>query len=260
MSGDVRMTTAPTTEWGRALAAAHTIYDVAPLYEAIYLGRGKDYATEAATVVGLVKERNPGASDLLDVGCGPGTHLHHFARAFDRVEGADLAEPMIRHARQRLPEVPFHRADMRDFDLGRRFDAVTCLFSAVGNIRGVDELRATLRCLRRHLRPGGVLVVEPWWFPDTFVDGHVGGDVVEFEGTRLSRVSYTVGEGDISRMTVHYVVARTGEGIWHFTDEHAMALFPRETYLTAFQEAGLDAELLDLGNGGPGAFVGTLPG
>ncbi|MGW3724101.1 class I SAM-dependent methyltransferase [Streptomyces sp. NPDC000851] len=252
------MTTATPTEWGRALAAARTVYDVAPLYEAIYLGRGKDYATESAKVAALIRERNPGARDLLDVGCGPGTHLHHLATVFDRVEGADLAEPMLAHARERLPGVPFHRADMRDFDLGRRFDAVTSLFSAIGNIRDGSELRAAVRCLRGHLRPGGVLLVEPWWFSENFVSGHVGGDVVEFEGMTLARVSHSVRKGASSHMTVHYVVARTGEGIWHFTDEHVMALFPRDEYLAAFREAGLDAELVDLGNGGPGVFVGTL--
>lgn len=252
------MTTATTTDWGRALAAARSIYDLPPLYEAFYLGRGKDYATEAASVVRLVRERNPDARELLDVGCGPGTHLRHFATVFDRVEGADLAEPMLAFARQRLPGVPFHQADLRDFDLGRRFDAVTCLFSAIGNIDGGAQLRAAVRSLRRHLRPGGVLLIEPWWFPDTFVSGHVGGDVVEFDGMTLARVSHSVRKGASSHMTVHYVVAKPDEGIWHFTDEHVMALFPRDEYLAAFRESGLDAEFLDLGNGGPGVFVGTL--
>ncbi|MFE4373655.1 class I SAM-dependent methyltransferase [Streptomyces sp. NPDC056835] len=243
--------------WGGVLAAARTIYDVAPLYEAIYLGRGKDYATEAAKVAAVIRERNPGARDLLDVGCGPAAHLRHLAALFGRVEGADVAEPMLDLARRRLPGVAFHRADMRDFDLGRRFDTVISLFSAIGNVGDGAELRAAVGCLRRHLRPGGVLVVEPWWFPENFVSGHVGRDVVEFGPVTVARVSHSVRKGSSSHMTVHYVVAEPGEGIWHFTDEHVMALFSRDEYIAAFREAGLDAEFLDLGNGGPGVFVGT---
>jgi len=251
------VTSATAAGWSSALAAARTIYDVAPLYEAIYLGRGKDYAAEARTVSRLIRERCPDATDLLDVGCGPGTHLSHFAAEFDRVAGADLAEPMLDHGRRRLPEVPFHRVDLRDFDIGRRFSAVTCLFSAIGNISGQPELYGALGSLRRHVRRGGVLLVEPWWFPETFVSGHVGGDVVEFEGLTVARVSHSVREGGSSRMTVHYVVAEPGQGVWHFTDEHVMGLFCREEYEEAFRAAGLDVELLDLGNGGPGVFVGT---
>ncbi|MEW9520531.1 class I SAM-dependent DNA methyltransferase [Streptomyces tubercidicus] len=251
------MTSATATGWSGALDVARTIYDVAELYEAIYLGRGKDYAAEARTVTGLIRERCPDAVDLLDVGCGPGTHLSHFATAFDRVAGADLAEPMLERARQRLPGVPFHAADVRAFDLGHRFSAVTCLFSAIGNISGRAELRAALGSLRRHMRPGGVLLVEPWWFPENFVSGHVGADVVEFNGLTVARVSHSVREEASSRMTVHYVVAESGEGVRHFTDEHVMALFSREEYEEAFRAAGLDVELLDLGNGGPGVFVGT---
>ncbi|MEV8017486.1 class I SAM-dependent methyltransferase [Streptomyces sp. NPDC086554] len=246
------------TEWQRAVESARTIYDISPLYEAIYLGRGKDYEAEAGTVAELVRARNPEARDLLDVGCGPGNHLQYFAAAFDHVEGADLADAQLASARSRLPDVPVHRADMRTFDLGRQFSAVTCLFSAIGNISGTDELRAAVRSMARHLRPGGVLVIEPWWFPETFTAGHIGSDTFEHEGTTISRVSHSVRRGDSSHMEVHYVFARPGEGIWHFADEHTMALFPRTEYETAFADAGLKAEFLDLGNSGPGVFVGTL--
>ncbi|MDG4861008.1 class I SAM-dependent methyltransferase [Streptomyces sp. T-3] len=245
------------TEWRSAMQSARTIYDLPVLYEAIYLGRGKDYEAEAKAAAQLIRERCPDARDLLDVGCGPGNHLRYFQAAFDHVEGADLTQAQLDEAHKRLPNVPLHRVDMRDFDIRRQFDAVTSMFSSIGNISGAEELRATLRSMARHLRPGGVLVIEPWWFPETFTPDHIGSDVFEYGGMTISRVSHSVREGAHSRMEVHYLVAKPGEGIWHFTDEHSMALYSRDEYEAAFTEAGLNVEFLDLGNGGPGVFVGT---
>lgn len=247
------------SEWPRAGESARTIYDLSELYEAIYLGRGKDYEAEARTVSGIIRDRTPGARDLLDVGCGPGNHLQYFAAAFGHVEGADLSRAQLDVARKRLPTVALHQADMRDFDLESRFDAVTSLFSSIGNISGTQQLHAAVGSMARHLRPGGVLAVEPWWFTDTFISDYVGADIVEHEGTTISRVSHSVRRGPHSHMEVHYVFARPGEGIWHFTDEHVMALYDRAEYEAAFSEAGLsNVEYIDLGNGGPGLFVGTL--
>ena len=77
-------------------------------------------------------------------------------------------------ARAKLGDgVPLHGNDMRRFDLGHRFDAVTCLFSSIGYLRTADELASALAAMARHPAWDGVLVVDPWFFPDAWLDGHV---------------------------------------------------------------------------------------
>jgi SAM-dependent methyltransferase len=174
------------------------------------------------------------------------------------VHGIDLADGMLDVARRNHPDIPVGRGDMRSFDLGRRFDAVACLFAAVGNLNGEDELRATLRAFARHLVPGGVAVLEPWWFPENFTPGHVGGNVVTHGGMTVARVSHTVlhDTGDASRMDVHYLVARPGEDVRHFSDTHVMALYSRDQYEAAFTEAGFTVEYVTGEYPGNGLFVG----
>jgi len=92
---------------------------------------GKDYAAEALRVTELIRRRRPGARTLLDVACGTGRHLEQLRQEF-ACEGLDLDDGLLAVARRRLPGMRLTRADMADFDLGRRFDAVTCLFSSVG--------------------------------------------------------------------------------------------------------------------------------
>src|SRR3712207_7289123 len=49
---------------------------------------------------------------------------------------------------ERYPDVRFHQGDMTDFDLGRRFDVVVCLFSAIGYVLTEERLRQTLANFR----------------------------------------------------------------------------------------------------------------
>ncbi|MET9297617.1 class I SAM-dependent methyltransferase [Streptomyces sp. NPDC003077] len=233
--------------------------DHAGVYDLFYLGRGKDYAAEAADTADLIRARRPNAASLLDVACGTGTHLEHFAKEFTRTEGLELSADMLEHARARIPGTPLHQGDMRDFDLGRRFDAVVSMFSSVGYLRTTDELDAALASFARHLEPGGVTVIEPWWFPDTFIDGYVSSDVVRRDGRHVARVSHSVREGNATRMVVHFVVADAEHGARHFSDTHLITLFTRREYEAAFESAGLRVEYLEGGPSGRGLFVGIRP-
>jgi SAM-dependent methyltransferase len=72
-----------------------------------------------------------------------------------------------------------HETDMLSFDVGKSFDAVTCLFSSIGYAGSVDGLNGAIDTMARHLKPGGVLVVEPWILPDKWQDGNVGAVFVD---------------------------------------------------------------------------------
>nr|CAA05643.1 methyltransferase [Streptomyces antibioticus] len=231
--------------------------EFAEIYDAVYRGRGKDYAGEAKDVADLVRDRVPDASSLLDVACGTGAHLRHFATLFDDARGLELSASMLDIARSRMPGVPLHQGDMRSFDLGPRVSAVTCMFSSVGHLATTAELDATLRCFARHTRPGGVAVIEPWWFPETFTDGYVAGDIVRVDGRTISRVSHSVRDGGATRMEIHYVIADAEHGPRHLVEHHRITLFPRHAYTAAYEKAGYTVEYLDGGPSGRGLFVGT---
>jgi hypothetical protein len=55
---------------------------------------------------------------------------------------------------------------MMDFDLGGTYYVVTCLFSAIGILRTFERLERAITCMVRHVRPGGALIIEPWFTPE----------------------------------------------------------------------------------------------
>ena len=121
----------------------------AQYYDRVY--SFKDYQAEAQRLLTIMGEnlRSEGQR-LLDVACGTGRHIEYLKEHFD-VEGLDIAEDLLEIARRRNPDVPFHCADMMDFDLGREFDAVTCLFSSIGYVKTLDNLSRAVTCMARHL-------------------------------------------------------------------------------------------------------------
>lgn len=234
----------------------------AELYDLVFLSRGKDFEAEADSLTRTIRSQLPAARSLLDVACGTGAHLAAFSKSFDHVEGVEYAPAMLEVARDRLPGVGLHAGDMRDFDLGRTFDAVTCMGNSVACVSNADELTASVGRMAAHLESGGVLVVEPWWFPDNFIDGHVGGHLLKEEGRVITRVTRSVKHGMRTHHEVKFVVAEP-TGIREFAETLVVGLFTREQYEAAFEAAGCSVRFisgLQLADGrpnSPGLFVGV---
>jgi SAM-dependent methyltransferase len=165
-------------------------------YDTIYAAQGKRYAAEAGVVDGIVRSFAPHAASLLDVGCGTGLHLEELSRRYDDVAGIDLHPGFVARARERGLAVTV--GDMRSFDLGRRFDAVVSLYSAIGHVRGPAELDAAVAAMARHLAPRGVLVVEPWVRPEDWRAGEYGVEVADAPGSTLTRVNHTDREREVA--------------------------------------------------------------
>jgi len=222
-------------------------------YDAFYAT--VEYEAEAAQVTAIIRGLNPEARSLLDVACGTGRHLVRFRRHFE-CAGTDIEPGMLALARETLPGVPLERADMVELDLGRGFDAITCLFSSIGYAVLPERLDRAVRAMAGHLHPGGVLVVEPWVTPDTWIgNGTDTVDVVEHPGGTLVRIISSRRTGDETLLRMHYVHGAGGE-IETEDEQHRLGLFSQGRYLDAFASAGLTAVWHDPGLRGRGLIVG----
>jgi SAM-dependent methyltransferase len=216
----------------------------ADVYDLLYAASGiKDYAAEADRLDAIIRQRNPGPRSLLDVACGTGQHLR-FLRERYEVEGVELSPEMIAIARTHLPGVPLRVADMRSLDLGRTFDAVTCLFSSIGYMIEPAELRETVRRFAAHLAPEGVLVFDGWLRPDAWIDGlRPEPEVVSDDTMTAVRLVVGARDGRITDFDMHHLV-RTDAGVEYFVEHHRLALTPTDDYVAVIEDSGLEAEVL----------------
>lgn len=225
----------------------------AQYYDKIY--GHKDYQAETQRLCEIIQqESHREGKTLLDVACGTGSHIEYL-KAHYQVSGLDLEAGLLDIARQRHPQVAFYQGDMIDFDLGQRFDAITCLFSAIGYVRTVDNLKQAICTMARHLEPGGLLLVEPWFTPGDWKPGHPHAQLIDEPDLKIARLSTSFGNERLSWFDFHYLIA-TPKGTEHLVEHHELGLFERGEMEAAFVEAGLTARYDEKGLTGRGLWIG----
>ena len=104
----------------------------------------------------------------LEVGCGTGRVLIPTAVSGCEITGLDLSPHMLRMCRQKLDKQPrdvkqrvkLIEGNMTDFDTDEKYQLVTIPFRPFQHLVTVEEQKACLNCIRRHLVPRGQLVFD----------------------------------------------------------------------------------------------------
>jgi len=155
-----------------------------------------------------------------------------------------------------LPGVPMVQSDMAAFDLGRQFDVVLCLFSAIGYVVTVRKLNAAISCMARHVVPGGILCVEPWFTPEQWRPQETSMRTAEKGDLKVCRIFNGGKRGKTSTNTLHYLVADGGK-VEYFTERHDLGLFTNDQMQYAFENAGLSVEFDPVGLENRGLYIGA---
>ena len=113
------------------------------LYEKVWLDR----------LLALV----PAQAQILDIGCGSGKPIAAYLLAqCYTVTGVDSSETMLLMARQNFPEQTWLQADMRQFNLAQKFDAILAWDSFFHLTQ--DDQRHMFAQFARHAKLGTVLM------------------------------------------------------------------------------------------------------
>jgi SAM-dependent methyltransferase len=99
---------------------------------------------------------------VLELGAGTGRVALRLARAGHEVWGIDIDEASLARARCKAgaEALQLVQGDIRDFDLGRTFELVFAAFGTFHHLLTPADQLACLRCVERHLAPGGRFVCD----------------------------------------------------------------------------------------------------
>ncbi|HKO48821.1 MAG TPA: class I SAM-dependent methyltransferase [Polyangiaceae bacterium] len=111
-----------------------------------------------------------GAKSVLELGSGSGRLLTALASAKRQLVGLELDPELLALAKRNLGSLPaalrksvqLVRADMRDFELPRRFERVLLPYNALYCLLTQRAALACFRAARRALEPGGLLALDVW--------------------------------------------------------------------------------------------------
>jgi ubiquinone/menaquinone biosynthesis C-methylase UbiE len=115
----------------------------------------------------VARARASGGS-VLELGCGTGRVSWPLARAGVPIVGLDLEAAMLQQAdakrhqesRETGSRARFVQGDMSNFSLGEEFALAIIPFRAFLMLPAIEQQRDTLTCIRRHLVPGGRLIID----------------------------------------------------------------------------------------------------
>lgn len=217
--------------------------ELAEYYDKIY--HWKNYRKEVRKLKAIIQENKRSlGNSLLDVACGTGEHLRHLRDDFD-CTGIDSSEQMLEVARRKLHGVKLFRGDMVDFDLGRKFDVVLCLFSSIGHLRNRKEVADAIANFAKHMEKGGVLVVEPWIRRSDWKDKTVHMQTYDAENLKIARINSGRAEGNFSLIDEGYVIGEAGKGVRFVRDRLKVRFFEPGPTLEAARRAGLTASFTE---------------
>lgn len=224
----------------------------AKFYDALY--HFKDYRKASVRLTEIINEFCPGAKSVLDTACGTGKHIEDLRNIFE-CEGLDISSDLIEIAKKRCPGIVFHTDDMTDFQTGRKYDVVTCLFSSIAYVKTSANLRKAIRCMTSHLNKNGLLIIEPWFSEEKFRTNTITSNHFDEKDLKITWMYTSKKEDGMSVLDINYLVG-TPEEVSYFTERHELGLFEDSDYRKFFGESGLQVEFDSEGLFGRGMYIG----
>lgn len=143
---------------------SHTqTYRHAPYYDIAFSFRDLPAECDALCTWALQHGLGPVGS-MLELAAGPARHAREFARRGVRATALDQSEAMSAYARSAARaegvELEVVTADMTDFSLPQSVDLILLPMDSVSYLLDNDAMLAHLAAVGRHLKPGGLYVLE----------------------------------------------------------------------------------------------------
>ncbi|HDL00924.1 MAG TPA: class I SAM-dependent methyltransferase [candidate division Zixibacteria bacterium] len=201
----------------------------------------KDYAGEVKELKKIIKRyKKSDGRELLDVACGTGRHIFYFKNYFSCM-GIDFHESMLKVARKKMKDITFKQAEMELFSMRKRFDIITCLYGGISYTLSVRSLKDTLINFVHHLKPGGVIIIEPYFTDTQFKPNRPKLSTIEHKNIKIARLSLSRRKRNLASRKMIMTIVEKDKGVFSFEDERDVALFSTEQILTNMKRVGLKA-------------------
>ncbi len=205
----------------------------------------EDYAADAERLRALIDQHlcrtDPDKPiDVVEFGAGGGHTLFYLAQDC-RCTAVDLSDAMLKNSRRINADVTHIVADMRDAQLGKRFDVVL-IHDAIDYLINEQDIAATFKTAAKHLCAGGLLIVAPTYTTESFVDGESMEDENADDDTEVRFVTRVATVPDQpNRMQMRLTLFIRDLATKELTiekDTHTCGLFSSQTWIDHMQAAG----------------------
>lgn len=201
--------------------------EYARYYDLLY--RDKNYQGETGYVHNLIQSHCPGATTILNLGCGSGRHDRCLTELGYTVTGVDMSEKMLAAARiaaSGKSSLEYINGDIRTVRLKRRFDVVIALFHVMSYQVSNSDLKAAFATASAHLKPGGLFLFDCWYGPGVLSDRpSVRVKELEDDTIRVTRLAEPLLHPNENVVDVNYRITirnKMDEGAQEVRETHRM--------------------------------------
>jgi hypothetical protein len=110
-------------------------------------------------------------------------------------------------------------------------------------VRPEERLRMAARAFARALRPGGLLLVEPWISSEDYQAGMPHMHTYESDELKVCRSNVSKRDSEHAILDFHWLVARADQDVEYFTERHVLRFYTQEQMQAALTDAGFEVRL-----------------
>ncbi len=186
----------------------------------------------------------PGCDGIMsdDAACN-GAHMGTDRPSHDAVV-VDPSSKMLANCKLLNPSVEQHIGDMRTARLDRKFDAVL-IHDAVCYLLSEDDIIATLDTARAHIRDGGVLIMAPDWYTETYPGTRLDAGIRRDVSPEFASIEYDhdPDPDDTTLESVFIYIIKNDDGSVRVEeDRHITGIFSIHTWLALMERAGFSSK------------------
>lgn len=136
-----------------------------PKYYEIAFGR-RNFRKECDFIIKLIRKYSKiKVSNILDIGCGTGSHMLELAKLGFKVAGLDQSKKMLnetfKNLKNKLNLIGLYKKDMANFKLPIKFDACICMNNTLEILINNNQFISHFKSVAEHLNKGGLYIIEP---------------------------------------------------------------------------------------------------
>lgn len=200
-----------------------------------------EYEEEAGLYLEIIRRYHPDVRQAVEFGSGGGSNAFYFKQHFSMVL-TDLSPDMLGISRKLNPECEHIQGDMRDLDLGSRFDLVF-IHDAIMYLTTAEDLLKVMDNAKRHLNENGMLLIVTDQFKETYQTRTDHGGIDQGKrGMRYLEWTYDSDPDDHMTETEYVYVMRDEDGnVFREYDRAESGLFSMAEWEGMLAQAGFKA-------------------
>jgi SAM-dependent methyltransferase len=181
----------------------------AKYYDLLY--QDKDYEADVEYILSLIT-RNASlvSKQILDLGCGTGTHAAIFSDKGYCVDGVDISSQMISRAKVNFganPKLNFSEGDITSFNVKKEYDIVTSLFHVMSYQNSNDAILSSFQTASKHLKKDGLFIFDFWYGPGVLTNPPVIREKkLENDEIKVKRIATPIMHNERNVVDVNYEI------------------------------------------------------